>query len=181
MKEPRGQPKKSGLLNRISDFTGNELKAWLLIFRKTIGFKKKRDWISNSQFHYLAGIGHNQVTQVIDSLVAKREILVTDIAGKSLRTPESRRRKKLFYSLIPKLIPKEVLDNPIYHPFEYMQIGNIQIIEKKTYNREKNQQGQDLTNPSLTGRKEKEKSLAPKKKKKYRNLKTYDYRTGRSA
>lgn len=51
---------------------GNELRIALFIIRKTYGFNKKSDWISNSQFVSGTGINKSNVCRCVNALILKK-------------------------------------------------------------------------------------------------------------
>ena len=63
------------------------------ILRKTYGFNKKEDWISNSQFVYMTGIKPSHVSRAVSELVAMN--IVTKRGNKTSFQKDSRLWKKL--------------------------------------------------------------------------------------
>lgn len=51
---------------------GNELRIALFVIRKTYGYNKKSDWISNSQFVAGTGIHKSTVCRIINTLISKK-------------------------------------------------------------------------------------------------------------
>lgn len=96
----------------ISHFSESELKVFLVIIRKTLGWydkktgnRKDRDWIALSQFQDYTGLSNVSVWKAIDSLSKRQYIRVSDSSGKFLLDADSRKgRKKLYYALSPTLL-----------------------------------------------------------------------------
>ena len=94
--------------HHLSNLRPSETQVLLTIFRQTIGWKdhvtggrKKKDWITSSQFQRKTGLSDKTITNAIDGLVAKGHIKVTDENNYVLYTPSQRRGKpKLFYEPI---------------------------------------------------------------------------------
>lgn len=91
----------------LSHFTEAELKVFLVIVRKTIGWydkktgnRKQRDWISLSQFQQFTGLSDVSIWKAVASLSDRKYIIVTDSQGIVLYGPEDRKgQRKLFYQL----------------------------------------------------------------------------------
>lgn len=82
----------------------SETHVLLTIFRQTIGWqdsytggRKKKDWITTSQFMKRTGLSDKTVTSAIDGLIEKQLITVTDLYGNVLYSPEQRRGKTRIY------------------------------------------------------------------------------------
>lgn len=96
----------------IPHFREAELKVFLVIVRKTLGWmdkqtggRKERDWIALSQFMTFTGLSNVSIWKAIDSLSKRQYILVTDIAGNVLYDASDRKgRKKLYYQLHPSVL-----------------------------------------------------------------------------
>lgn len=57
---------------------GNELRIALFVIRKTYGYNKLSDWISNSQFVRGTGINKSNICRCINSLILKKIIAKDD-------------------------------------------------------------------------------------------------------
>ena len=68
------------LMEALSRFRipGEQMQCLLVIIRKTYGFNKKDDMISNSQFVEATGLRHGNVSRAIRSLVEKRIVIKND-------------------------------------------------------------------------------------------------------
>lgn len=96
----------------IPHFTESELKVFLVIVRKTLGWfdketgkRKGRDWIANSQFVQFTGLSKVSIWKSIESLSKRHYIQVTDINGNILSTAKGRHGKhKLFYEIDPLVL-----------------------------------------------------------------------------
>lgn len=77
-----------------------ELKVLLVIIRQTKGWRKKRDWITQSQFIQKTGLSRQTISQTLAILQHHKLISITDRVGVELQTPESRKGKsRLYYTL----------------------------------------------------------------------------------
>ena len=81
--------------------TGAEITILIVIIRQTHGWvdqrtgkRKTRDWISHSQFMQKTGLSRRVISTVVQSLVSKRLIAVTDQYGNVI---EDRRGKYRVY------------------------------------------------------------------------------------
>lgn len=84
----------------ISVLSMAELKVLLVIVRQTNGWRKSRDWISQSQFVHKTGLSRQTVSQTLAVLQHHRIISITNRTGMELRSPQARRgRTRLFYAL----------------------------------------------------------------------------------
>ena len=90
---------------QLPHLTHSELKLLLFIIRKTYGWqlkngkRKQRDRITHSQFVQGTGTSRRSLPSTIQSLVLKHLIQVTDVRGRLLHTPESRKGKVgIFYA-----------------------------------------------------------------------------------
>jgi len=96
----------------LPHFTGAELKVFLTIIRKTLGWYnpktgnvKERDWIALSQFQRFTGLSNVSVWKAVDSLSKRQYILVSDRRGNLLLDAKARKGKtQLFYQLNPQLL-----------------------------------------------------------------------------
>ena len=96
----------------IPHFKEAELKVFLIIIRKTMGWydartgqRKVRDWIALSQFIRFTGLSNVSVWKAVDSLAQRQYILVTDAVGNVLNGAAERQgKKKLFYQVNPELL-----------------------------------------------------------------------------
>lgn len=95
-----------------------ELKVLLIIVRQTLGWRdekeksgrKETDWISTGQLQSKSGSSRRGISSAIDRLVKLQLIMVSDLKGSILQTPQERKGKtKLFYRLSPT--PKTHGDN----------------------------------------------------------------------
>lgn len=94
----------------LAHFTGAELKVFLVIVRKTLGWyapktggRKKRDWISSSQFIKETGLSDMSVTTAIASLSDRKYILITDNFGNVLYKSTERKGRQLYFQVHPQL------------------------------------------------------------------------------
>lgn len=83
-----------------------ELKTLLVIIRQTFGWsdkkgsRKKRDWISTSQFVSKTGLSRQTVSKTIGILHRNKLIVITDREGVRLDFPSQRKGKtRLYYCL----------------------------------------------------------------------------------
>lgn len=87
-------------LNQLSH---SELKILLMVIRQTYGWKlkngkrKTRDRISHSQFITKTGVSRRNLSPIIQSLILKQLITVTDYLGNLLHTPGKRKGKVCIY------------------------------------------------------------------------------------
>ena len=89
----------------LSILKPSETVILLTVFRQTVGWidhrtggRKKRDWITNSQFQRKTGLSDKTVSSAIDALIARQLIKVTDEYENVLYTSSQRRGKvKLYY------------------------------------------------------------------------------------
>ncbi len=91
----------------------SETVVLLVIMRQTLGWidrdggRKKRDWITNTQFQYRTSLSDKTISSAIDKLVKRHLIKVTDFYGNVLETSSQRRGKlRIFYELQYKPIVK---------------------------------------------------------------------------
>ena len=85
---------------------GGSVSALFTVIRQTHGWidkktgkRKTSDWISHSQFVQKTGLSRRMISTVVQSLISKRLITVTDQDGKALPTIEDRRGQScIFYS-----------------------------------------------------------------------------------
>jgi hypothetical protein len=90
----------------LSILTGAELKVLLTVIRQTNGWldkktgkRKVRDRISSYQFRQKTGLSKRVITTSIQSLLAKKLLLVTSGDGSLLHSPIERKGKtNLFYT-----------------------------------------------------------------------------------
>jgi phage replication O-like protein O len=57
-----------------SKLSGRELRIFLATARKTVGWHKISDWISNSQLSQMTGIGISHINEIINNLKEKKII-----------------------------------------------------------------------------------------------------------
>ena len=96
----------------LTHFSGAELKVFLIIIRKTLGWynsqtkkSKERDWIALSQFQRYTGLSNVSVWKAVDSLSKRQYIMVTDRAGGVLLDANDRKGKtQLYYQVNPQLL-----------------------------------------------------------------------------
>ena len=96
-------------LSRLKD---TELRVVLIVLRSTAGWampdgsRKKRDWISHSQFKTRCGRSGGAVSKAIDALVRQGFIEASTRSGRFLTTPRSRKSEvgKVHYALGPLLL-----------------------------------------------------------------------------
>jgi len=88
----------------FAELKPTEAIVMLIIFRQTLGWRnpvtgerKRRDWISYSQFHKKTGFSKATVSGAIQTLVERHLLLVSDSDGKYLLTPRSRCGKTRLY------------------------------------------------------------------------------------
>ncbi|MGC4044717.1 MAG: replication protein [Armatimonas sp.] len=86
--------------------TDAELRVLLIVMRQTLGWaeeggRKRRDWITQSQFREKTGKSRDSITRAVASLVERGLLVVEGRAGNPLFTPQSRRdnRDRLYYRL----------------------------------------------------------------------------------
>ena len=96
------------VMPRLKD---SELRILMLVLRQTAGWRadrtetganrlrKRRDWLSHSQLCRRTGRGSDAVSRAVASLTASGLIVVEDVGGNPLLTPEERRRHlgRLYY------------------------------------------------------------------------------------
>lgn len=106
-----------------------ELRVLLVVIRQTLGWqeqngdmrtgnqRKWRDYISHSQLCRKTGRASAAVSAAVDSLIRQNLIVVEDVAGRQLYTPEDRRRhlgQQFFRMIGPALgITSKTSGNPI--------------------------------------------------------------------
>lgn len=89
--------------HHLNQLSHSELKILLFIIRQTYGWKlkdgkrKTRDRISHSQFVSKTGISRRNLSPIIQSLILKQFITVTDWKGNLLHTPKARKGKAGIY------------------------------------------------------------------------------------
>ncbi len=90
--------------HHLANLRPSETQVLLTIYRQTLGWKdhrtggrKKKDWITTSQFQQKTGLSDKTITNAIDGLVAKGHIRVTDLYNNVLYTPGQRRGKARIY------------------------------------------------------------------------------------
>jgi phage replication O-like protein O len=87
----------------LKELSFSELKVLLYIIRQTYGWqlkngkRKPRDRITHNQFQTKTGLSRRVITDVIQSLILKHLISVTDYQGDKLHTPEQRKGKVGIY------------------------------------------------------------------------------------
>lgn len=87
----------------LTELSFSELKILLYIIRQTYGWqlkngkRKPRDRITHNQFQSRTGLSRRVITDVIQSLILKHLISVTDYQGNKLHTPEERKGKMGIY------------------------------------------------------------------------------------
>jgi phage replication O-like protein O len=87
----------------LTELSFSELKMLLYIIRQTYGWqlkngkRKQRDRITHNQFQSKTGLSRRVITDVIQSLILKHLISVTDYQGMKLHTPEQRKGKVGIY------------------------------------------------------------------------------------
>lgn len=94
-------PVPNSILDQLLPHLGMaELKVLLVIVRQTKGWRKKRDWITQSQFVLHTGLTRQTISQTLAVLQHHKIICITNRVGVELQTPESRRgRTRLYYAL----------------------------------------------------------------------------------
>lgn len=116
---------------RLSD---TELRVLLVVTRQTFGFqaggktsgfqekgkgasaRRARDWITHSQLKLKTGRASAAVSHAVDGLMKKGLLCVCTADGRSLQTPQERRRYpgKLYFSLYPLVLVEAAgVDNPV--------------------------------------------------------------------
>jgi hypothetical protein len=100
------------VLDNLKQLTNAEYRVLSVIIRQTKGWhdvttgsRKKRDWISLSQFSSKTGLSRRIVSSAISSLVARELIAVTNRSGQRLGDSKSRRGKKLYFEYIRHVPP----------------------------------------------------------------------------
>ncbi|MEM7106505.1 MAG: replication protein [Bacteroidota bacterium] len=96
----------------LRDLKSSEVMILLIIIRQTLGWidkntgkRKKRDWISNTQFQKKTGLSPRTISNSICSLCNKGLIVPTNKKGKVLISPQDRQGEiRTFYSCSPKLL-----------------------------------------------------------------------------
>ncbi len=87
----------------LTKLTFSELKILLYIIRQTYGWKlpngkrKLRDRITHNLMKQKTGLSRRVISDVIQSLITKQLIMVTDYEGQTLHTPEQRKGKVGIY------------------------------------------------------------------------------------
>lgn len=87
----------------LTELSFSELKVLLCIIRQTYGWqlkngkRKQRDRITHNQFQTKTGLSRRVISDVIQSLILKHLISVTDYQGVKLHTPEQRKGKVGIY------------------------------------------------------------------------------------
>ena len=128
----------------LKRLTFSELKLILYIIRQTYGWKlrngkrKKRDRITYNLFQKKTGLSKRVISDVIQSLIIKHLISVTDYDGNKLHTPEERKGKVCIY-YAPLFSPnaemtKKVCRN-VHQPMQhkaYNKTKETKLIVQKT-------------------------------------------------
>ncbi|MGC4044872.1 MAG: replication protein [Armatimonas sp.] len=91
----------------MPSLTDAELRVLLIVMRQTLGWaaeeggRKRRDWITQSQFREKTGKSRDSITRAVAALVERGLLAVENRAGKPLYDPKSRRdnRDRLYYRL----------------------------------------------------------------------------------
>lgn len=94
----------NGEMKKMSD---TELRVVLLITRSTLGWiedritgmRKQEDWISHTQLIERSGKSSRAISYAIQNCVKHGWIETRDKKGKILKTPEERRRRRVYYRL----------------------------------------------------------------------------------
>ena len=109
---------------------GVELRITLFIIRKTYGYNKKSDWISNSQFVSGTGLEKSNVCRALNKLTYKKVVVKDDNKG----MPKYRLNKKYkeWRLLSPQTTKKKTL-SPVHIP----------VVTSDKYKRNKYYKGKD--------------------------------------
>lgn len=102
-----------------------EMKVVLCVVRKTYGWRKKNDWVSNSQISEVTGMAKSNVTRTVKSLVEKK-ILYKD--GKKIGFQKNWELWKVDWSVDKKVISR---DNSVISPDNKKLSHQIPTKEKK--------------------------------------------------
>lgn len=98
------------ILEKLSQtyISANEWQVLIVILRRTYGFNKKSDWISNSQFSEATGIAKSNVTRVLNRLEKKRIVIRTDNTLSFNKNYAEWEDKKLSEQITPKKLSKQI-------------------------------------------------------------------------
>lgn len=105
---PNTTPTPNWLYNgEMKKMTDTDLRVVLVVTRATLGWisdpktkmRKEEDWISHSQLIKKTGRSSRAISSAVDSCVKNGWIETRDKKGNMLKTPNERRRKKVFYRL----------------------------------------------------------------------------------
>ena len=94
-------------LTRIR-ISGEEGQCLWLILRKTYGWHKQEDWISNSQFVKMTGINKQNVNRAIQKLAKKNMVIKKDYNNRSVYSLQQDVQK---WEASSKKITKSVIQN----------------------------------------------------------------------
>lgn len=94
----------NGEMKKMSD---TELRVVLLVTRSTLGWiqdkvtgmRKQEDWISHTQLIERSGKSSSAISRAVNSCVNHGWIETRDKNGNILKTPNERRRRRVFYRL----------------------------------------------------------------------------------
>lgn len=81
----------------LPTLTGAEFKILMIIIRQTHGWRKERDRMNYSQLTQKSGLSRRVIADVIQSLIDKKLITVTDYNKAVLNTPKLRKGKTSIY------------------------------------------------------------------------------------
>ena len=101
--------------DEMPNLSDTEWRILCVLVRQTLGWqeeggssRKVRDWLTNSQLKTRTGRESAAVCRAIQSLLAKRLIVVEDSEGKPLLASRQRQRQlgRLYFRLHPRLLPQ---------------------------------------------------------------------------
>lgn len=76
-----------------------ELKVLLVVLRQTVGFHKRRDWLSRSQMEKKTGLSRRSISEALNGLISRGLLQVTDESGRPLDKAVDRKGKtRLYYT-----------------------------------------------------------------------------------
>ncbi|GAB5417021.1 MAG: hypothetical protein Crog4KO_18880 [Crocinitomicaceae bacterium] len=98
--QDQGFTKVSDLLldTWLSQLTEAELKLLLTIIRQTVGWNKKIDRISHSQFKKKTGMSARSISTAVESLSNRNFIIITDSIGRELSPEQRKYRNDIHYA-----------------------------------------------------------------------------------
>ena len=123
----------------MPNLSDTEWRILCVLVRQTLGWqeegggsRKVRDWLTNSQLKTRTGRESAAVSRAIQSLLAKRLIVVEDSEGKLLLASRQRQRQlgRLYFRLHPRLLPPFIDEPHTAKTSSVLESGGAKMAQK---------------------------------------------------